>query len=308
MQIGNPLRKIIDATRALDKGNFQARINSNLENELGILSNSFDNMAEHLQQSYDELKNTINERTLAYNELEKSASEKLRFFTLLSHELKTPLHGILSFSKLGQNKAKDADKVQEYFKNINESGQRLLSIVDEMLESAKIKSGQVEYSFSKSSLYLLILQIADEMKALLEEKNIKFICEPPKFSTAAIFDREKIGRVIRNIISNAIKLSPKKGTIEVMFSNQNPETISVEIRDKGPGIPPADIDKIFDEFFQSESGKKVGGTGLGLHICKIIIEKHNGTIYAFNNPDGKGACIGFSIPIAQKILSSNEKK
>lgn len=308
IQIGNPLRKIIDATRTLDKGDFQIRINSNLENELGILSNSFDNMAEHLQQSYEELKNLVKERTLAYNELEKAASEKSHFFTLLSHELKTPLHAILSFSRLGQNKAKDAEKVKDYFNNINESGQRLLSIVDEMLESAKIKSGQVEYSFSKSSLFLLVLQVAEEMKACFEEKNIKFVCQPPKFSTAAIFDREKIGRVIRNIISNAVKLSPKKSTIEVLFSNQNPQMISVEIRDKGPGIPPADINKIFDEFFQSETGKKIGGTGLGLHICKIIVEKHNGTIYAKNNPDGKGACIGFSIPIFNQLPRNDEKK
>ncbi len=301
-QLDKPLKIILAATKRLDAGDFSTGINSPLRNELGELSDSFDNMVHHLRESYENLEKNIKEKSAALDEAEKAGLARTTFFTNLSHELRTPLHGILSFSRLGANsKGKDPEKLANYFNSINESGNRLLKMIDEMLDIAKIKSGQMDFSYSKSSIYLIIMQVFSELRAAFEEKNISFVCVEPVFSTEACVDREKMSRVLRNIIGNSLKFSPMGSDVTVTF-HRDDEHISFTVSDRGPGIPEKDIEGIFEEFFQSEHGKSIGGTGLGLAICQNIINNHNGMIYAGNNPAG-GAFFTVKIPLEQRKIN-----
>lgn len=306
-QIARPLGQLIKATERLKRGDFSVRINSKETNELGIVANSFDRMVSRLQQYYDELQRTVAERTKALQEAKDANNAKTHFFTNISHELRTPLHGILSFARLGMDKdrIKDTAKVRDFFNFINESAERLLNMINNLLSYAKLESGHMEFTFANTSLFMVVLQGYTELKPNFEEKNIRFECPKPDFDTTAWIDREKILIVVRNLLGNALKFSEEGSVISVTFEHDN-RYISARISDKGPGIPENDLDSIFDRFFQSEVSKSKGGSGLGLSICMEIIKLHNGTIYAYNNDD-VGASFIFSVPPGGERVENESK-
>ncbi|MFZ2655888.1 MAG: MFS domain-containing histidine kinase [Victivallales bacterium] len=298
-QLARPLRQIVKATEKLETGDFSARIRSEESNELGIVSNSFDSMVDKLQKNYDELQQTIAERTKALQDAKSANQARTSFFTNVSHELRTPLHGILSFSRLGQDRERimDGKKVLEYFECINGSAQRLLKMINELLDFAKLESGHMEFVFTETSLFMISLQIYDELKANFEEKKVRFICPKPGIDTNVCIDREKIAMVMRNLIGNGLKFTEPGSELKVSFKKVD-EKLYVCVSDCGHGIPETDLDIIFDRFFQSDVARMKGGTGLGLSISKEIIKHHNGTIYASNNKD-KGASFTFFVPVSR---------
>ena len=296
-QIARPLGHLIRATARLEEGDFSVRINSKETNELGIVSNSFDRMVSRLQQYYGELQRTVAERTKALQDARDANNAKTNFFTNISHELRTPLHGILSFARLGmdRDRIKDTGKVLDFFSYINESAERLLNMINNLLSYAKLESGHMEFSFAKTSLFMVVLQAYTELRPNFEEKKMRFDCPKPDFDTSAWIDREKILIVVRNLLGNALKFSEAGSAISVAFEHDK-GNILVKVSDRGPGIPEHELDSVFDRFFQAELTKAKGGTGLGLSICMEIIKLHNGTIYAYNNDD-VGASFVFSVPI-----------
>ncbi len=306
-QIARPLGRLIRATARLEEGDFSVRINSRETNELGVVSNSFDRMVSRLQQYYGELQRTVAERTKALQDAKDANKAKTNFFTNISHELRTPLHGILSFARLGMDKdrIKDTGKILDFFTHINESAERLLNMINNLLSYAKLESGHMEFSFAKTSLFMLVLQVYTELRPNFEEKKMRFDCPKPDFDTSAYIDREKILIVFRNLLGNALKFSEAGGVISVSFEHDKGDVI-VKVSDEGPGIPENELDSIFDRFFQAELTKSKGGTGLGLSICMEIIKLHNGTIYAYNNDD-VGASFIFSVPL-EGGLAENENR
>lgn len=297
-QIARPLGHLVRATARLEKGDFAVRINSREKDELGIVSNEFDRMVSRLQQYYDELQRTVAEKTKALQEAKDANNAKTHFFTNISHELRTPLHGILSFARLGMDKdrLKDTDKIHDFFNYINESAERLLNMINSLLSYAKLESGHMEFTYSDTSLLMVVLQAYTELRPNFEDKSMRFECPKPDFDTTARIDREKILTVVRNLIGNALKFSEPGGVISVAFERDS-RNISVKVSDRGPGIPENELDNIFDRFFQPGVSKAKGGSGLGLSICMEIIKLHNGTIHACNNDD-VGASFVFSVPIA----------
>lgn len=294
-QLANPLKRLIKATIMLKNGIFNVRINSGEKNEIGVLSNAFDYAVEQLSHLYDELSNTIKDRTVALKLLEKSQEARNIFFANISHELRTPLHGILSFSRIGMDSSRKTSpqKMIEYFECINESGERLMQLINELLDLAKLESRKVDLSRSPTNLFLLPNQVFSELKANFKEKNIDFECEKPKCNTTVNVDREQILRVYRNLIGNALKFSPENDKIKAEFLRKG-EMLECRVIDNGPGIPEDQLEDIFDKFVQGNNHSKQG-TGLGLPICKEIINLHGGEIYASNREEG-GTVISFTIP------------
>ncbi len=309
-QIARPLNQIVKATEKLEEGDFSVRIHSRESNEFGIVARSFDTMVIQLQKTYTALHHTIAERTKALQDAKTASHARTSFFTNVSHELRTPLHGILSFSRLGMDKDRISEpgKAMEFFKCINDSAQRLMKMINELLDFAKLESGHMEFNFTDTSLFMITLQTYEELKANFEEKNVKFVCKKPEFDTNACIDREKIAMVMRNLIGNALKFTENASDVKVTFARDE-DSLSVTIIDKGPGIPKEDMDVIFDRFFQSDIAKSKGGSGLGLSICSEIVRRHNGTIYATNNKNG-GASFTFTVPVRRntedKALQDNK--
>jgi len=236
---------------------------------------------------------------------------KSEFLANMSHELRTPMHAILGFSSLGSNKvgAAENEKISGYFSRINESGQRLLYLLNDLLDLSKLEAGRMDFEFSKNDLQESIKIIADELVPLFLERDLTVDVEPPSVSTHAIYDNEKIEQVIRNLLSNAVKFTPVGMSVLVYFeetllySKEDPSkeaaipAISVSIMDQGMGVPEGELETVFEKFVQSSKTETgAGGTGLGLSISKEIIEGHGGSIRARNSTKGGGAIFTFSLP------------
>jgi signal transduction histidine kinase len=231
---------------------------------------------------------------------EQANSAKSTFLANMSHELRTPLHGMLSFAAFG---VKDAQKnsltdMLNYFQKIETCGKTLLTLINDLLDLAKLEAGRTTFDFGQVDLRSLLLQVADECSSRVAQRNIKFVLPPRDAVTdaVAVGDPVKLGQVVRNLMDNAIKFSPDGSAIELGIE-RTPRTFRVSIADRGVGIPESELEAIFDKFIQSSKTRTTaGGTGLGLAICREIIAAHKGRVWANNRPDG-GAVMTFEVPV-----------
>ena len=226
---------------------------------------------------------------------------KSLFLANMSHELRTPMHGILGFSKLGEKRSKlwDRKKLEQYFSEIASSGNRLLDLLNNLLDLSKLESGKIEFEFERKNLLVAISNTINEFEGVLKEKHIRIEYIPFTSEEVVEMDEEKIRQVIRNLLMNAIKFSNLETVIKVKTVKQD-DRIVVSVIDRGIGIPEAEKETIFDKFTQSsQTNTGAGGTGLGLAICHEIIQSHGGKIWAENNMEG-GATISFLLPLKQK--------
>jgi len=240
---------------------------------------------------------------------------KSEFLANMSHELRTPMHAILSFTHLSLKQFtslplddKRSDKVHKFLSNIETSSQRLLLLLNNLLDLSKLESGKSDLQFKQYDLLSLTQQIVTEYSAKVLEKNIHLIVNKPSFSVVAIFDKNHILQVLSNLIANAIKFSPADATIlvnfqatEIVLGKRATDTkktagILFSIEDQGVGIPEGELSLVFDKFIQSSKTKNdSGGTGLGLSICQEIISAHKGKLWAEHNSAG-GAVFKFFLP------------
>lgn len=219
--------------------------------------------------------------------LEKEAAEKANaakslFLANISHELRTPMHGILSFARFGKQKFESAskEKIKIYFDEIYESGSRLMSLLNDLLDLSKLEAGKVTYSVRENNICSIVNSVCTEMRGFAEESGLQFTVKTDSPNITGFFDAEKIRQVLQNLLSNAIKFSQKKSAIQLEI-NQTDEKIKCTIINRGVGIPEAELITIFDKFVQSSKTKTgAGGTGLGLSICREIIKHHGGHIWA----------------------------
>ena len=238
---------------------------------------------------------------------------KSEFLANMSHELRTPMHAILGFSSLGGSKVNSAtsEKISGYFLRINESGQRLLYLLNDLLDLSKLEAGRMDFNCQENNLQTSINVVVEELSPLFMERSLTVDIEPASVSTMAVFDNEKIDQVIRNLLSNAIKYTPDHMSVMIYFeesvlyaSKDDREevipAISVSIMDQGAGIPEDELQTVFEKFVQSSKTETgAGGTGLGLTISKEIIEGHNGSIVAANGKGDGGAVFTFTLPRQQ---------
>lgn len=253
---------------------------------------------------------------LEAKELADSANkEKSQFLANMSHELRTPMHGILSFASLGL-KAPDkltVEKIEMYFTRIKLSGERLLVLINGLLDLSKLEAGKMEVDFKNCNLISIIQMSIEEQQARLDDLNIKINFEHNNTSGMCICDPIMIQQVITNLLSNAIKFTLDGKQIDIAISEDqikgNHDTLIpaflFTIKDKGNGIPHKELENIFKSFIQSSrNSSNAGGTGLGLSICKEIIKLHGGKIWAENHKDG-GAIFKFLIPAQQETISTH---
>lgn len=242
----------------------------------------------------------------AKNAADKANQSKSEFLANMSHELRTPMHAILSFSSMGVNKvgSADAEKLTRYFTRIEESGKRLLTLLNDLLDLSKLEAGRMEVDMHDEDMINIVNTVISEMDGLIQQKQLSLQVSPPEVATTVACDAEKMMQVMRNLLSNAVKFTPEGKCIRVSFDNittddahSNPRRfVLVTVSDQGVGIPDDELEQVFDKFVQSSKTKTgAGGTGLGLAITKEIVELHGGSICAKSNEEG-GASFIFTIP------------
>ncbi|MBV8046031.1 MAG: PAS domain S-box protein [Paludibacterium sp.] len=233
---------------------------------------------------------------------EESSRTKTEFLANMSHELRTPMHAILGFAEMGQSRSEQSgqEKIQQYFKRILTSGNRLLSLLNDLLDLAKMEVGRMEYTLVDDDLARHLRDIAEELTGMAENRRIRIETDIVPQPLIACFDSVRIGQVMRNLLTNAIKFSPPESRIGVearIIHSAGFPVVWVQVTDQGPGIPAGELESIFDKFIQSSSTKTgAGGTGLGLAICREIIHAHQGEIFA-DNAAGGGAQFSFTFPL-----------
>jgi PAS domain S-box-containing protein len=230
---------------------------------------------------------------------EEASRAKSEFIANISHELRTPLQSILGFSELGQMRGRDAPKLAAMFADIHASGQRMLALVNDLLDVSKIESAVGTFDLERCELRQLMESVAHELEPLLARRQLRLESRLGDRPLMAKADPLRFQQVIRNVLANAIKFSPERGTIELEAGLTPEHEVHISVADRGPGIPPEELDKIFEAFIQSSNTKDgSGGTGLGLAICRKIMEIHGGRIRA-ENREGGGACFHIVIPVRQ---------
>jgi len=243
------------------------------------------------------------EPEITLNSAEKVQKTNIEFLSNISHEFRTPMHAILSFANFGIKKSNDVprQKLRHYFDQIKTSADRLMPLIDDLLELSNLEAGKISYKKTKQDILSTLQAVINEQKKFADEKNINIQLFHPEYKTYAIFNKAAIVKVIRNILQNSIQFSSENSNIYIITENiiddNKVSWLMVKVSDEGIGIPEQDLHEIFFKFIQSSKTKNsAGGAGLGLAICKHIISNHKGQIWAENNKS-KGATISFILPI-----------
>jgi len=275
--ITKPLFSMRKKTRQVAKGDFEGNLDIS---------------------SPPEIRDLVQDFNLMCNKLKEMDKIKSDFFSLMAHELRMPLASVkegthLLLRGIGEE---SKEKRKEILAIIAEESNRLIDLVNSLLDLSKMEAGVIALNFETSDIKLLIHKAVSGMEPLAMAKNVGIQVKIPQDLPHVRMDGERILQALRNLIGNAVKFTPGGGQVTV--SAQPAEKgVSVSVADTGPGIPKEDLNAIFDKFRQATmtSYSKIKGTGLGLAIVKHIINAHGGKVWVESEP-GQGSTFIFLLP------------
>jgi signal transduction histidine kinase len=284
--IARPVSEAAEGAGKLAAGDLSMRLSQTGPGEVGELTRSFNEMAQRLETTHDELE----EQNAQLRESERLKSDLVN---TVSHELRTPLSGVLGFTKLLLTREFDPETRRHYLGIVDAQARRLSDLLDDFLDVRRIEEGRFERA----------RELVD-MGTLLQEEAQLYSQQSPKHEVALEIDHaplavignpDRLRQVIGNLISNAIKYSPQGGVVEVIAGQEN-GSVRVEVRDEGMGIPLSQQPKIFTKFFRGDApASGITGTGLGLAVSRDIVESHGGRI-GFTSTEGEGTTFFVELP------------
>ncbi|WP_431288034.1 ATP-binding protein [Roseateles chitinivorans] len=235
---------------------------------------------------------------------EEASRTKTEFLANISHELRTPLQSILGFSELGMMRSGGQERLQAMFSDIHGSGQRMLALVNDLLDASKLDAvGALE--LRAEDLREPVDAVMRELAPLTAKRHLTLAVDLPAPMPGRV-DPLRFQQAVRNVLANAIKFAPQGGTIELRGGRTPEGALHLCVADRGPGIPSDELERIFDPFVQSSATKDgSGGTGLGLPISRRIVEMHGGQLYA-QNRDGGGAEFHLILPAHDTPAAGSE--
>lgn len=219
---------------------------------------------------------------------------KSDFLASMSHEIRTPMNAVLGLTTLLKDTQLNKDQ-KDYVLTIQRSAKSLLTLINDILDHSKIEAGKLELTNAPFSLKALAHDIADNFKPLVMEKNLDLKLDFSELQNEHFnSDSNRIRQIMINLIGNALKFTTT-GYVELKFVTESPNT-KVIVKDTGSGMTPVEVSHLFKKYFQTKNGQTVGGTGLGLNICKQLVDLLKGEI-GVTSELGKGTQFWFSLPL-----------
>jgi signal transduction histidine kinase len=281
---GGVARDVASASAALEavgRGERDVRLGSAARDEIGALARAADSMAEQL----------------AEGERARNAAEGARrqLVAAVSHDLRTPIAALRLLVEAVEDDVVDEATRRRYLATMRTHIDALSAMIDDLFELSRIEAGQIEWSMRQVELSLLVDETVAAMRPEARARRIEVRSELEDQRLSARGDPEKIQRVLFNLIRNAIRHTPADGSVTVR-AEAGLEAVQIEVADTGDGIPAGDREHIFEPFYRGarEAARDSEGAGLGLAICRAIVETHGGRIWI--GPSEQGTAVRFSLP------------
>ena len=281
-----PIQQIDARLAAIASGNFSEHVDITNRDELGALAVNVNRMNDELRR--------------VYKELENASEHKSEFLASMSHELRTPLNAIIGFSQvLRERISGDINaKQEEYLDDILSSANHLLALINEVLDLAKVEAGQVELHVAPFLLQDALERGISTVREQATSGGVQLTLHANGGPTIVTGDERRIRQVIFNLLSNAVKFTPSGGRVDVTATHADGEA-RISVADTGGGIAADDLERIFEEFQQTELGARLHeGTGLGLALSKRFVEMHGGRIWC-DSVVGTGSTFVFTLPLGE---------
>ncbi len=246
-------------------------------------------------------------RDIESEKLQELDELKTRFFSNISHEFRTPLTLILGPAKQIIEQSGD-EIIKEKAKLINRNAKKLSNLANQLLELTRIEAGKMKLELSFQDLIPLMNDLIKSFQSFAESKNISLRLNSNKDSCFVYLDNDKFDKILSNLLSNALKFTPNNGFVSVTIKSSE-EIVEIAVTDNGTGIPPEQIERIFDRFYQVENRTSgdLEGSGIGLSLTKELVELHKGTI-TVSSIEGKGSTFRIMLPMGRNKYFSSEIK
>jgi signal transduction histidine kinase len=282
-----PLRRTEERLAEIGAGDFARRLDVANRDEIGTLARRVNRMSDELQR--------------VYRELELASEHKSQFLATMSHELRTPLNAIIGFSEVlhEQMFGELNERQLAYVDDVLEAGKHLLSLINDVLDLAKIEAGHMDLSLSEVAIPDLLRSAVSMHAERASRGGIELSLNTDPDEIAVMGDERRLRQVVFNLVSNAVKFTPANGRVEISARLEDGQ-VEVAVADTGPGIAAEDLETIFEEFEQTSEGKQADGTGLGLPLSRKLAELHGGRLWAESRP-GNGSTFHLVLPMAQEV-------
>lgn len=264
-----------------------------------------------VQQRTSQLNNELEENEILFNKLIEYERIKNSYFVNLSHELRTPLNVVLSTVQLikklnHDNSPIEVEKLDYYMGIVKRNSNRLLTVINNLIDTSKIDSGQYKINIDKADVIFLVEETALSMKSYIEDNGLELIIDTEVEEKIIECDPVEIERCVVNLISNAVKFTPKDGNIWVTIYDKG-DDIQISVKDNGIGIAEENHDKIFDRFGQIDNSiiSTKAGSGIGLTLVKSLVEMHGGTIIVKSELN-KGSEFIITLPAEYKAIQDHK--
>jgi len=303
--VARPLAALAGVTRRIGQGNWEVPEeevrNLRAHQETSPLVDAIKAMSDELQALYRNLEQKVEERTAqlqqAHADLAELHRSQTEFYSAMTHEFRTPLTSIIGFSQLLLSPGGDplTPSQREHLEDILESARRLLQLVNDLLDAARLQSGQMSLSIAAVDLGEAVREACAIVRPLARQREIAITCAIPADLPLVAADDLRVLQILLNLLSNAIKFTQVGGQVTLRAEAQA-AFVQVSVHDNGPGIPAEDQEVIFQLFRRGSAHERTGGSGLGLALAKLLVELHGGMIWVESEP-GRGSTFHFTIPV-----------
>lgn len=288
-RLAQPVMMVRAAARQIANGKFNTRVMLNGSYELVDLGETFNSMAQQLEESAQR-----------QHKLEKMRTELV---AAISHDLRTPLASLRLMTEAVSDGVTDEQQTKLFLGRMRTEVEYMTGLIEDLLELSQLDAHALKLKIEQSNLSDLISDTLESLQDQAAQKHQTLTGQVDPHLPELSFDMRKIQRVLNNLISNAIRYTPENGTI-LITAKQQGQWVEVSVHDNGDGIPPEEKERIFEAFYRTERsrGRESGGTGLGLAIAKGLIEAHGGQIEVQSQPQ-QGSTFIFRLPLNSAKVS-----